>query len=137
MIENQLVNDFEPFTYFRASQLPVSFDAGAVFFARIDPSIANTEELLKSLYYQLWFPGYFGFNWNALYDCLCDFHWIEQRKIVIQHESLPNIPEADLKIYLEILRDSVADWSDHDMHQLEVIFNERDRGRVNNIMSSS
>jgi len=65
---------------FKFSDGSVSYDTGEVFFARLDPLIANTDELLRSLYYLLWFPGYFGFNWNALEDCLSDLDWINEKK---------------------------------------------------------
>lgn len=43
----------------------VSYDTGDVFLVKLDPNINNTDDLFNSLYYTLWFPGYFGFNWNA------------------------------------------------------------------------
>ena len=77
-----------------------SYSAAEVFYVRVDPGISVPDELLKALYYLLWFPGYFGFNWDALYDCLNDFEWIPA-KIVVVHERLPNFVDEDLKIYLK------------------------------------
>lgn len=127
MVNNNL--DF----FFKFKSSAVSYDTGEVFFVRLDPLISSTDELLKSLYYLLWFPGYFGFNWNSLNDCLRDFEWISYTKIVIEHDSLPNIPEFELKIYLEILRDAIIDWGRDDFHQLEVVFDEKDRIRISSI----
>ena len=98
-----------------------SYNTAEVFFARIDPTIASTDELLKSIYYLLWFPGYFGFNWNALEDCLTDFNWLSESKIVIAHDNIPKIDERDLQIYLDILNSSVLDWKQNDQHDLEVV----------------
>lgn len=109
---------------------PVGFDTSEVFYARLCPGIYNSEQLLQSLYQLLRLPGYFGFNWNALNDCLTDFSWIRERRIVLEHAGLPKIPEAELRIYLEILRDAVVDWTDEDDHCFEVVFNEHDRDRV-------
>ncbi|WP_256214355.1 barstar family protein [Pseudomonas sp. NFR16] len=88
---------------------------------RIDPSIGDADELMRALYYLLWFPGYFGFNWDAFYDCLGDFSWLPCRKIVLVHESLPKFSRADLHVYLGILRDSVSDRIGNEGHELEVV----------------
>ena len=121
-------------SFFKFNTSPVSYDTGEVFFVSLDPFLSNTDELLKSLYYLLRLPGYFGFNWNALNDCLNDFHWVNNYKIVIQHDSLPNVPDDDLKIYLEILRDSVISWVNDERHELEVVFSEKDRSKINDII---
>lgn len=107
-----------------------SYGAAEVFYVRVDPGISRPEELLKALYYMLWFPGYFGFNWDALYDCLTDLEWIPCRKIVVVHECLPGFTDKDLKIYLEVLRDAVASWSGSESHELEVFFRKDDQYAV-------
>ena len=109
---------------------PLGFDTNEVFFARLRPDIYKSEQLLQALYQSLWLPGYFGFNWDALHDCLTDLSWIRERRVVLEHAGLPNIPEAELKIYLEILRDAVVEWKDGDYHCFEVVFNAQDRDRV-------
>ncbi|WP_416383711.1 barstar family protein [Pseudomonas guariconensis] len=68
---------------FKFVDIPPSYDAAEVFYVRIDPSIGVAEELIRALYYLLWLPGYFGFNWDALYDCLRDLSWIPCHKIVL------------------------------------------------------
>lgn len=124
-------------TIFKYANKSVSYGDGGVFIARVDPNIADTDELLRSLYYLLWFPGYFGFNWNALYDCLRDLDWISENKIKIVHDSLPRIPESDLRIYLEVLQDSILDWVGDERHQLEVYFHEKDKGEIERLLPSS
>lgn len=119
---------------FKFSDKSVCYEGSEVFVARVDPTIADTEELLRSLYYLLWFPGYFGFNWNSLNDCLRDLGWISENKIMIVHESLPSIPDSDLCIYLEVLKDSVLDWGDGEGHQLEVVFHEKDKGKIEKLL---
>lgn len=106
------------------------FNTGEVFYARLCPEIYKSEHLLQALYQLLWLPGYFGFNWNALHDCLTDLSWIKERRVVIEHAGLPHIPEVELKIYLEILRDAVVDWKDGDDHRFEVVFSAQDRDRI-------
>lgn len=104
------------------------------FYVRIDPKICQTDELIKSLYYLVWFPGYFGFNWNALYDFLRDLEWIPCRNIIFFHEVLPKIPEKDLKIYLEILHDSIIDWGDNGEHEIKVFFKNQDKEIIEGIL---
>jgi RNAse (barnase) inhibitor barstar len=38
--------------------------------------IFNKDTLLHALYQSCLFPAYFGFNWDALEDCLNDFSWL-------------------------------------------------------------
>jgi hypothetical protein len=57
------------------------------------------------------FPAYFGHNWDALMDCLRDFSWASQKRIIITHEDLPLANDGkELQIYLEILETAVNDW---------------------------
>lgn len=120
-----------PFKFFGSHP---SYDAAEVFYVRVDPTISLSEELLRSLYYLLWLPGYFGFNWDALYDCLRDLAWIPCRKVVLVHEALPNLPEKDLKIYLEILRDSILHREGDQAHEFEVFFRSADRCIVEKLL---
>ncbi len=113
-----------------------SYDAAEVFYVRLGPGICRTQELLRSLYYMLWFPGYFGFNWDALYDCLTDFDWIPCKKIVVVHANLPSIPREELNIYLKVLWDSVLDWDGDDTHELEIYFPSSDRDEIDEILNN-
>lgn len=56
------------------------------------------------------------------------------KKIVIVHDNLPNIPSEDLNIYIKILKDVVLDWKNDEQHTLEVIFQEKDRDYITNIL---
>ena len=66
--------------------------------------------LLKELYDQLHFPEYFGFNWDALFDCLCDLHWIDEYTVVMVHDAWPELNTHDISIYIEILIDAIRSW---------------------------
>lgn len=121
---------------FKFENKTVCYNGGEVFVARVNPTIADTDELLISLYYLLWFPGYSGLNWNSLYDCLRNLDWISEKKVMIVHESLPSIPDADLCIYLEVLKDSVLDWVNDERHQLEVVFHEKNKEKIDKLLPS-
>lgn len=81
----------------------------------------DKRQLLRQLNDKLLFP-YFGFNWDALYDCLRDFNWVRQRKIIIIHDDLPKIERHSLKIYINILIDAMNDWKEGEEHSLDIIF---------------
>jgi RNAse (barnase) inhibitor barstar len=112
-------------------------DDEKVFLARLDRNIFTQEQLLDSLYKCLKFPFYFGFNWNALFDCVKDFNWITEFTIVLVHKELPQICECDLKIYLEILTDATDHWKSVDGHNFEVIFSKKDQLFIMQLMSNS
>lgn len=49
-----------------------------VLFVQVDPGITDKTDLFNFYYRAMWFPGYFGFNWDAMYDFLCDISWIKR-----------------------------------------------------------
>ncbi|MEI7087542.1 barstar family protein [Pectobacterium versatile] len=112
-----------------------SFDISQVFCARIDPEIRSSIELLKSLYYLLWFPGYFGFNWNALNDCLCDFSWVVNKKIILIHEEIPELLDEEKVIYLDILNQAILSWKEDNSHDFEVYFKQKDKQRIEELLA--
>lgn len=113
-----------------------SYNTLDVFFVHLDPDICKANELLRALYYALWLPGYFGFNWNALYDSLCDLAWIPHKKLVILHNKVPSLPEEDTKLYLEVLRDAAQSLSVSGQRILEVVFPESDRSNVERLLNN-
>jgi hypothetical protein len=84
--------------------------------------IRSAAELLQAWYDHLELPGYFGFNWDALSDCLRDLHWVGERDVRVHHAELPALPEAELCTYLEVLAEAIASWVDGDAHRLHVSF---------------
>jgi len=85
-------------------------------------SITGKEQLFSELSIKLKFPNYFGNNWDALYDCLRDLHWIKEEKIVLVHDALIELKHADFKTYISILNYSVNSWKENENHNLEVVF---------------
>ena len=117
--------------------------------ACVPVDIKDSSALLDSLARQLQFPGYFGYNWDALWDCIRDFHWTTIRKIVIIHEGLPaGLTEEEVQIYLDILNDAVAEWRSEGQrrwsrylgaphfHELEVIFPVECRAEIERILQA-
>lgn len=85
-------------------------------------NIGSKETLFKQLNEKLHFPEYFGNNWDALYDCLTDFHWINQKGIVLVHDDIPELSKSELTIYMNLLSDAILDWENDETHFFEVVF---------------
>ena len=96
---------------------PSDFEGRNSFVAHI-PKIDGVEHLFDELSEKLQFPNYFGRNWNALND----FMWIDQKDIVIVHDSFITLNENDFHVYIEILHSAVLSWSSDPEHTLRVIF---------------
>lgn len=92
------------------------------FRAQIATNISSKEKLFIELANKLLLPDYFGFNWDALRDCLADFHWIQNRAIVLIRTEVPNIDEGNLKTYLALLNDAIQDWQASERLRLAVAF---------------
>jgi RNAse (barnase) inhibitor barstar len=94
--------------------------------AIIPMGIDSKEGLFDILSEKLMFPSYFGKNWNALYDCLRDFHWISDGKeVYIVHEDIPCIDHQDFIEYLNILNECVVSWKNDAAHKIHIIFNKK------------
>lgn len=109
---------------------------GRSFYWRLPADISAKDELFAAFSTSLWFPREFGRDWDGLLDCLCDFDWVSDRKIVLAHERLPRLPEWELKVYLSVLRDAVRWWRFEDGHDLEVVFPDALRGRIEGILAA-
>lgn len=102
-----------------------SYNPNDAFVAHLS-LISSKDELLKQLSDKLFFPDYFGFNWDALFDCLRDFHWVNQYKIVLIHDDCIRLDKQDLRVYLQILIDATKYWEESKEHNLEVVFSSKE-----------
>ena len=114
---------------------PSCYSCDGVFVAHIC-NVHNKKELLIQLSDKLSFPPFFGFNWDALFDVLRDFSWIEQKIIVLVHDDMPQLKEQELKIYLEVLADAAQDWKKGEEHDFEIIFPESARMEIKQILNT-
>ena len=94
------------------------------FVAVVAAGMKTKDEFLAELSRVLNLPGYFGNNWDALSDCLRDFHWLSQRDIVLVHTDFPPLPLADQRTYLDVLKDACLDWRPEEEHRFVVLFPE-------------
>jgi RNAse (barnase) inhibitor barstar len=89
----------------------------------VPPGIARKTDLMEALFVALKFPDYFGRNWDALWDCICDLDGLPDGDVVLCHNDLPlSSDRASLSKYLRILKDAVEHWRTHGKHRLIVVF---------------
>jgi hypothetical protein len=65
--------------------------------------------LLKNIAAALEFPDWFGANWDALEDCLCDLSWREASGHVLMFEGAKSGDEFG--VLIDILRSSGEYWA--------------------------
>jgi hypothetical protein len=123
------------------TSLPLEFSAKPdnskdALVGAVPSNLTTARDLLASLYDVLHLPGYFGFNWDALSDCLRDLHWVSQYEVIVWHLEVPAIEESALKTYLEVLLESVRSWRKGDGHCLRVVFPEGSKERIVQILGS-
>ncbi len=73
---------------------------------RVPEGIGDSQSLFRCFESALRFPGYFGWNWDALRNCLLDLTWLDPLpiRIVVIHEGLPFASDLrQLGIYLAVL----------------------------------
>ncbi len=74
-------------------------------------------ELLRRMAASLQFPSSFGFNWDALADCLRDLRWLPGwgHALLLEHaEDLRSAAAADFDVLLGILDDAASFAVDED-----------------------
>lgn len=68
--------------------------------------IKTDNALFEAFYACLQFPGWFGFNWNALWDSLNDFQWDDNiEKVDIYIKAWPSLNCEDLRIFKSQMHD--------------------------------
>ena len=85
------------------------FRAPNSLVVRLDGRLRRKQDLLRTLASEVKFPPYFGYNWDALEECLGDLSWLgEQSGIVLVHKYMPLADERLGRTYLDILRQAQA-----------------------------
>lgn len=86
------------------------FRAPNAFVARLGGPLRRKRDLLRALAGCLKLPDYFGYNWDALEECLRDLSWLPNDKtIILLHEQSPLADERQRATYIDILRSAQQD----------------------------
>ncbi len=72
----------------------------------------DKEALLGLLAQSLGFPEWFGGNWDALEDCLCDLSWRPGEGHVFVFGGGAAVPADDFGVLLDVLGSSAAYWAE-------------------------
>jgi len=70
-----------------------------------DKLVARVAEALK-------FPAWFGGNWDALEDCLCDLSWVTAGGYVLLFEGAGQVPMVERGTLVDILASAAAFWAE-------------------------
>jgi RNAse (barnase) inhibitor barstar len=105
--------------------------------AEMPSGITSKATLLKELARHLRFPDYFGVNWDALDECICDLSWLPPGTILLRHLDLPLASDvSNAKTYLSILANAVRELSGSSTHTLAVVFPPSTRERIARLLRS-
>jgi hypothetical protein len=130
-------NDRVPFQFV---DQPATWRDADALIVHIPSAARGKRKLLGVLADRLKFPRYFGWNWDALEECLRDLSWLENvKQIAVVHESIPLSARGhQLSIYLSVLADAVAfRRQTAQSPSLVFVFPAEHRGQIETAMSDS
>lgn len=95
----------------------------AAHVANVPAGIRREKVLIDALAVALRFPSYFGRNWDALDECICDLEWLPEGDVLVRHADVPFAEDARLLgIYLTVLRRAIEEWRSSGARALFVVF---------------
>lgn len=114
----QRLSDASKSGVYRASRTDEILDAtrgSALQVSRIDlAGAADKQALMQRLARALEFPRWFGGNWDALEDCLCDLSWSKSGGHVLLIEAAVDLPADERGILIDILASAASSWAERE-----------------------
>ncbi|MHC2334745.1 barstar family protein [Bradyrhizobium sp. USDA 4454] len=99
--------------------------------ADIPENLTTKATLLATLAAQLKFPDYFGTNWDAFEECICDLSWLQPGPVLMAHADVPLIGDVPNAItYVSILNEATRKMLRSEDHPLSVTFPLKHRDQV-------
>ena len=95
------------------------------------PKVSNSFELCIAVAKAMNYLYIVNDNWDALLDFYrfpegC----VEEEEIVVIHEDLSDLPQADFEIYINIVQTTVNEWIDGPGYHYTFVFNTREQDRI-------
>jgi len=72
---------------------------------------ASKDEILRRIARALDFPEWFGGNWDALEDCLCDLSWQPAEGWLLLLREFSVSPRDDLGVLVDVLASAAEFWA--------------------------
>jgi RNAse (barnase) inhibitor barstar len=84
------------------------------FVFRVDlAKVLDKDDMLRAIGTAMAFPEWFGYNWDALLDCLADLGWrpAEGYVIILEHcDGIHGRAEADFVQTLQVFENAANEW---------------------------
>ncbi|MEU2295911.1 barstar family protein [Streptomyces antibioticus] len=88
---------------------------GLIYAARLQgEEMPDSDGVFTQFHEALRLPTYFGWNWNALRDCLTDLHWINATHVLITIDDTDAVlseSTEEREFLFRALNDAVKFWS--------------------------
>lgn len=117
-------------------------DGGRVVW--VPALVRRKRELLAIFRRELSLPGHFGWNWDALEECLRDLSWLESPiRVTVRHQDVPFPRGLDQRrTYLGVLQTVAEFWRDaaareHVPHEFQAVFPTAAEPIVRKLLSES
>ena len=79
--------------------------------------IRDKQSFLQKMAEVMQFPDYFGYNWDALEECITDLDWCPAARYILIYdypEAFSKVEPEEWKIAYDILRSAVEYWQGTD-----------------------